>query len=141
MKVVKMMAAVMAAGMMAGCSASAPGYEVGAEPVVTVPQVAVTEPTQKRGWEFGDLVYSLDRWPDGTVSVSRHAVVAHVDSVVLVTSAISDSAEALRKCLPEAMESWAEVPLGDCIEQFDADMLYSSEREAQEAADELNSGR
>lgn len=143
MKLTKIMAAVMAAGMMAGCAVSAPGYEAGAEPVVTVPQVAVTEPapTQKRGWEFGDIVYSLETWPDGTVSVSRHAVVAHVDDIVMVTSAISDSAEALRKCLPEAMESWAEVPLGDCIEQFEADMLYSSERAEQEAADELMSGR
>ena len=141
MKVVKMMAAVMAAGMMAGCSASAPGYEAGA--VVTVPKVAETEaaPTQKRGWEFGDIVYSLETWPDGTVHVCRHAVVAHVDGVVMVTTAIGATSADLREGLPGAFESWSEVPLGDCIEQIDADMLYSSERAAQEAADELMSGR
>lgn len=141
MKITKMLAAVMAAGMMAGCAVSAPGYEAGT--VATVPQVAVTEPapTQKRGWEFGDIVYTLETWPDGTVHVCRHAVVAHADSVVMVTSAISDSAEALRKSLPEAMESWSEESLGECIEQIDADTLYSSKEAAQEAADELMSGR
>lgn len=135
MKIMKMLAAVMAAGMMAGCSASAPGYEVGAEPVATVPQVAVTEPTQKRGWGFGDIVYSLEAWPDGTVSVSRHAVVAHEGNVVIVTQAVSDSTEALRKCLPEYLAGGAETWT------IDASELYSSWEQAQDAADELNSGR
>ena len=141
MKLTKMLAAVMAAGMMAGGAVSAPGYEAGAEPVVTVPPAAVTEPTQKRQYEFGDLVYSLETWPDGTVHVCRHAVVAHVDDIVMVTTAIGATSADLREGLPGAFESWAEVPLGDCIEQIDADMLYSSERAAQEAADELMSGR
>lgn len=143
MKLTKMLAAVMAAGMMAGCSASAPGYEAGGEPVVTVPQVAVTEPapTQKRGYEFGDIVYSLETWPDGTLSVSRHAVVAHVDDIVMVTTAIGATSEDIRWGLPIAFESWAEEPLGECIEQLDEDVLYGSEEAAQEAADELMSGR
>lgn len=143
MKVTKMLAAVMVAGMMAGCAVSAPGYEAGAEPVVTVPQVAVTEPapTQKREWEFGDIVYTLETWHDGTVHVCRHAVVAHVDDIVMVTSAIGATAEDIRWGLPIAFESWAEEPLGECIEQFDEDVLYSSKEAAQEAADELNAGR
>jgi hypothetical protein len=143
-KIRTIIAALSATIMLTGCGATTE-TKVPLEVVGTVPSVTITAletmPVMESKYEFGDIVYSLDHWPDGTVNVCRHAVVAHVDDIVMVTSAISDSAEALRKCLPEAMESWAEVPLGDCIEQIDADALYSSEKAAQDAADELMSGR
>jgi hypothetical protein len=141
MKKLKMMiVAVAAALMLAGCTVSAPGFEVvGSVPPATITALE-TMPTETR-YQFGDIVYTLEQWPDGTVHVCRHAVVAHVDDIVMVTSAIGATAEDIRWGLPIAFESWAEVPLGDCIEQFDADVLYGSKEAAQEAADELMSGR
>jgi hypothetical protein len=142
MKKLKMMiVAVVAALMLAGCTVSAPGFEVaGSVPSVTITALE-TMPATETKYEFGDLVYSLETWPDGTVHVCRHAVVAHVDGVVMVTTAIGATAEDIRWGLPIAFESWAEEPLGECIEQIDADMLYSSKEAAQAAADELMSGR
>lgn len=142
MKKLKMMIVAVAVALtFAGCTVGAPGFEVaGSVPPATITALEtmlVTEPK----YEFGDLVYSLETWHDGTVHVCRHAVVAHVDDIVMVTTAIGATAEDIRAGLPMALESWADTPLGDCIEQFDADILYSSERAAQEAMDELMSGR
>lgn len=142
MKKLKMMiVAVAAALMLAGCKVSAPGLEVvGSAPPDTITALE-TMPVTEPKYEFGDLVYSLETWPDGTVHVCRHAVVAHVDDIVMVTSAIGATDEDIRWGLPIALESWAEEPLGEVIEQLDADVLYSSKEAAQAAADELMSGR
>lgn len=143
MKKLKMMIVAVAATLtLAGCTVSAPGLEVvGPVPPDTITALETMPVTETQQYEFGDIVYTLEQWPDGTVHVCRHAVVAHVDDIVMVTSAIGATDEDIRWGLPIALESWAEEPLGEVIEQLDADTLYSSKEAAQEAADELNSGR
>ena len=142
-----MMAAIAATLMLTGCGAGpADGLTEPAPPAVVEPappvvvETAPTAPAEVQ-YEFGDLVYSLETWPDGTVHVCRHAVVEHAGDVVIVTMAIGETAEDIRWGLPMALESWAEMDPGEYLEQIDADALYSSERAAQEAADELMSGR
>lgn len=133
MKLRKVMAAVVAAGMLAGCTVSAPGYEAGTgiPTEVTVPQV--TEPAQVR-YAFGDIVYSLEPWDDGTVQVCRHAVVAHEGDVIMITTAVSDTSAALRECLPEYLAE------GAAVRQLDEDDAYATEREAEAAAAEMMGG-
>lgn len=142
MKKLKMMiVAVVAALMLAGCKVGAPGLEVvGSVPTDTITALE-TMPVTEPKYEFGDLVYSLETWPDGTVHVCRHAVVEHAGNVVIVTMAIGETAEDIRWGLPMALDSWAEMDPGEYLEQLDADVLYSSESAAQAAADELMSGR
>lgn len=136
MKKLKMMiVAVVAALTLAGCTVSAPGFEVvGSVPPDTITALE-TMPTETR-YQFGDIVYTLEQWPDGRIVTCRQAVISHEGDVIVATSAISDTAEALRECLPEYLESgYADTWV------IDADECYSSEVAAQEAADELMSGR
>ena len=137
MKKLKMMiVAVAVALVFAACGST---NEVPLEVVGSVPPDTITAletmPTETR-YQFGDIVYTLERWTDGTVHVCRQAVVSHEGDVIVATSAISDTAEALRKCLPEYLESgYADMWV------IDADECYHSEAAAQEAAEELMSGR
>lgn len=135
-------AAISATIMLTGCGETKVPLEVvGTVPSVTITTLETMPATETKQYEFGDLVYTLETWPDGTVHVCRHAVVEHAGDVVIVTMAIGETAEDIRWGLPMALESWAEMDPGEYLEQLDADALYSSERAAQEAADELNSGR
>lgn len=135
MKNLKMMiVAVAAALMLAGCTVSAPGLEVvGSVPPGTITALE-TMPTETK-YEFGDIVYTLEQWPDGRIVTCRQAVISHEGDVVIVTHAVSDTAEALRECLPEYLAGGAETWT------IDASELYSSKEAAQDMADELMSGR
>lgn len=138
-------AGIMAACMLTGCGAAA--YENPGAPDVAVPQavetvpVVTVEPEVGEAFQFGDIVYTVNYGLDGVYRPSRHAVVAQVGDTVIVTTAISDSAEALRECLPHAFESWADARFGDCIGQIRASDCYGSWEEAQYVAEELSSGR
>lgn len=137
MKKLKMMiVAVVAALMLAGCAVSAPGFEVvGSVPPDTITALETMPVTETQQYEFGDIVYTLEQWPDGRIVTCRQAVISHEGDVVIVTHAVSDTAEALRECLPEYLAGGAETWT------IDASELYSSKEAAQDMADELMSGR
>lgn len=147
MKKIKIIAIIIATIMLHGCGVPTfqnPTIEVvGTVPTVvaTLETMPVTETMQPKQYEFGDLVYTLETWSDGTVHVCRHAVVEHAGDVVIVTMAIGETAEDIRAGLPMALKSWAEMDPSEYLEQIDADAIYSSEKAAQDAADELMSGR
>ena len=142
----RLLAAIIgAAALLTGCGAefqnpatpNAPAPQV----TETVPVVTETVPAAGENLQFGDIIYTVDCGLDGVFRASRHAVVAKVGDTVIVTAAISDSAEALRECLPHAFESWADARFGDCIDQIRASDCCGSWEEAQYMAEELNSGR
>ena len=132
MKAVKMLAAVMAAGVMTGCAVSAPGYEAGT--VVTVPQVAVTEPAAAQmqvpieeptevptvapteaaaPFEVGQQVFCVYEHAGG-VGVRRGFFVGLEDEIVVVTTAVPDSGEegemlrfSIADCYADSADAWA----------------------------------
>ena len=128
MKVVKMLAAVMAAGVMTGCAASAPGYVTQMEG--TVPQAVATEPaaTQMQAptevptvapteaaapFEVGQQVFCVYEHAGG-VGVRRGFFVDLEDEIVVVTTAVPDSdeeGELLRfpvaDCCADSADAWA----------------------------------
>lgn len=70
-------------------------------------------------------MWTLEERPDGTVDTSRFAVVEHKGDTVTVTSAVSDTAEALRECLPEY------ISCGDGeVWTIDAEECFPSEEDA-----------
>lgn len=127
---IKMAAAVLvAAVMMAGCSQTPQG--VATEPMRPAETVAVetTAPAETR-YQFGDLVYTLEQWHDGSMHVCRHAVVEHAGDVVIVTMAIGATAEDIRAGLPMALESWAGMDPSEYLEQIPAAECFPSEEAA-----------
>lgn len=135
----RLLAAIIgAAALLTGCGAE---FQNPATPNTPAPQVTETVPAAGENLQFGDIIYTVDCGLDGVYRASRHAVVAKVGDTVIVTAAISDSAEALRECLPHAFESWADARFGDCIDQIRASDCYGSWEEAQYVAEELSSGR
>lgn len=144
-KIIAIIVAISATLTLTGCHGDLPKIKITFEnPAPTVaaeptPTVAATEPT-KEEYEFGDIVWTLEAWSDGQMHLSRHAVVAHVDDVLIVTTAIGATAEDIRAGLPMAFESWADARFGDCIEQLRASECYATKDEAQAVADELNRG-
>lgn len=110
--------AVIAAAVLAGCGQVPQGQVTEPAPPAAVEPVETTAPAETR-YQFGDIVWTLEERPDGTVDTSRFAVVAHEGDVVMVTHAVSDSPEALRKCLPEYIscgdgEVWA-IDAAECF--------------------------
>lgn len=110
--------AVTAAAVLAGCGQVPQGQVTEPAPPAAVEPVETTAPAETR-YQFGDIVWVLDQRPDGAADTIRFAVVAHEGDVVMVTHAVSDSPEALRKCLPEYIESgdgevWA-IDAAECF--------------------------
>lgn len=127
--------AVTAAAVLAGCGPAPQG--VATEPWILAETVAVatTAPAETR-YQFGDIVWTLETELDGSVSPSRYAVVEHKGDSVMVTSAVSDTAEALRECLPEYIASgnaeiWA-IPAAECFPSEEAALAEIARRTADE---------
>lgn len=119
---------IAAAVMLAGCGQVPQG--VATEPGIPAPTVAVETTAEETRYQFGDLVYTLEQWHDGSMHVCRHAVVEHAGDVVIVTMAIGATAEDIREGLPMALESWAGMDPGEYLEQIDAVECFPSEEAA-----------
>ena len=121
--------AVTAAAVLAGCGRVPEG--VATEPMRPAETVAVetTAPAETR-YQFGDIVWTVEQWPDGTMHTCRHAVVEHAGNVVIVTMAIGETAEDIRWGLPMALESWAGMDPSEYLEQIPAAECFPSEEAA-----------
>lgn len=121
--------AVTAAAVLAGCGQVPQG--VATEPMRPAETVAVetTAPVETR-YQFGDIVFTVTQWPDGSMHVCRHAVVEHAGDVVIVTMAIGATSEDIRAGLPMALESWAGMDPGEYLDQIDAAEIYPTEEAA-----------
>ena len=107
-----------AAVMLAGCSQAPEGYVTEPAPPAAVEPVETTAPAETR-YQFGDIVWTLEQWPDGTFHTCRQAVVAQEGDTIMATDALSDTSAGLRKCLPEYLESgnadvWT-IPAAECF--------------------------
>lgn len=121
--------AVTAAAVLAGCGRVPQGAAT--DPGIPAETVAVetTAPAETL-YQFGDLVFTLEQWPDGSMHVSRRAVVEHAGDVVIVTMAIGATSEDIRAGLPMALESWAGMDPDEYLEQIDAAECYTTEEAA-----------
>lgn len=121
--------AVTAAAVLAGCGQVPQGLVTEPAPPAAVEPVETTAPAET-GYQFGDLVFTVTQWPDGSMHVCRHAVVEHAGDVVIVTMAIGATSEDIRAGLPMALESWAGMDPGEYLEQIDAAEIYPTEEAA-----------
>lgn len=109
------------------------------EPVETAP--TVTDAAQAAdGFEFGDIAWSLWQDSEGQMRLSRHAVVAQEGEFLVVTTAITDSADAMRQVLPEYLRDMERDHPEECLELMLVAECYATEAEAQAAADAENGG-
>ena len=138
MKFKRMLAALGAAVMMAGCGSDPnSAWEnptVAQEPV---PTAAVTESAGHR-FEFGDIAWSLWQAPDRQWRLERHAVVSQEGAYLTVTSCVTDDPDVLRQVLPEYLENMERDYPDQALELMLVADCYATEADAQAAADELN---
>lgn len=131
-----------AAGLiLAGCGADAPEPMRFAWSNPTSVTITETAPNaaaegERPRFGFGDIAWSLREDSEGLMRLSRHAVVAQAGDFLVVTTAVTDSPEALEEYLRDMEQYYP----GECLTLMLAGDCYSTEAEAQAAADGLQEG-